>query len=72
MTSTAGTEDETFNILRRTPIKDIDSEYWIRRWEFYSNDSLFQEWLDKHGWNKEEFHMAGNEYERERRRIHRG
>ena len=64
MTSTVGTEDDTFNTLRRTPIEDLDAEYRQRMWEFYSCTPVFTEWLDKHGWDKVSFFQAGKKYEK--------
>ena len=56
-------EDDTFNILRRTPIAELDHIYKARFWEFYSNDDVYKSWLLRHGWTDTDFMAAGKEYE---------
>jgi hypothetical protein len=66
------TEDDTFNCLRRTPIQDLDAEYRIRRWEFYSAPEIFSEWLEKYGWTESEFFKSGSEYEKSQKKCSGG
>lgn len=68
----SGTEDDTFNVLSRTPIKDLDTEYRQRMWEFYSSPEKFEQWLSLHKWNEKEFFEAGKKYELQLRKFHRG
>lgn len=58
-------EEDTFNRLRRTPISELDSEYQSRFLEFYSNTSIFEEWLEEHGWKADEFFAAGSKFTKE-------
>lgn len=57
------TEDDTFRMLRRTPIADLDQEYRWRWSEFYQQKEIFSDWLAKHGWTAEEFYAAGKQFE---------
>jgi hypothetical protein len=57
------TEDDTFRVLKQTPIQDIDPIYRSRFWEFYSDREGYLEWLEEHGWNDKDFIKAGHEYE---------
>lgn len=62
MTTAGHSEDDTFNILRRTPIEILDYEYVCRQWEFYSNPEVYASWLDQHGWDDVSFRKAGSLY----------
>jgi hypothetical protein len=55
-------EDDTFKFLKRTPIRDLDSEYQKRFLDFYSDPDMFKEWLEKYGWEEKEFLAAGSAY----------
>lgn len=65
--TSSGSEEETFNALRRTPISELDPVYKTYFWHFYERPDVFQSWLNKHGWTEEEFTKAGNQYEHELR-----
>lgn len=56
------TEDDTFDMLRRTPIEDLHVEYVIRQWEFYQHEDVYAEWLRHHGWKDKPFRTAGSAY----------
>lgn len=70
MATKVASEEETFILLRRTPISELAEEYRVRMWEFYSNDALFAQWLEKHGWQQSEFFDAGKKYEQQFRGRH--
>lgn len=60
-------EDETFKLLRRVPIDQLDPIFRERFWEFYSDDKKFRAWLDSVGWEKDDFFREGSEFEATRR-----
>lgn len=60
-------EEDTFNTLRRTPISEMDPIYRDRCWVFLTDNNFFLKWLEVHGWDKETFFTAGNEYDKKRK-----
>ena len=65
---TNGTEDHTFNILRRTPIADMTFQYRLRFWEFYEFTEVHAAWLLENGWTEKDFLSAGKKYDADLRR----
>jgi len=56
-------EEDTFRMLKRTPIRELDMEYRLRWSEFYQQRDTFWGWLERHGWTEKEFYEAGKQYE---------
>lgn len=61
--ATATSEDETFLKLKRVPISELDIEFRQRMWAFYAEPKRFREWLDKQGWEENDFFIEGKKFE---------
>ena len=56
------TEEDTFNLLRRTPIEDMHPVMVSRFWHFYKYPNEYKEWLANNGWDEIKFREAGTKF----------
>jgi predicted cupin superfamily sugar epimerase len=57
-------EEDTFNLLRRTPISELHTIYMSRFWEFYNYPNEYSVFLENNGWTEYSFIEAGKAYEK--------